>query len=96
MGLVFEWRQIARAFKRDIEVYRDVLEDPETPRQAKLLLGLAVAYLLSPIDLIPDFIPIVGQIDDLVIVPLLVSLALKSMPGGIVVRHRERAAARFR
>jgi uncharacterized membrane protein YkvA (DUF1232 family) len=76
------------SIKQEIRIYQAVLRDSETPRLAKWLLGLALAYLISPIDLIPDFIPILGQIDDLLIVPLLIGLALKLIPDHIVLRHR--------
>jgi len=61
-----------------------VLRHPRTPLLPKLLLGLAVAYTLMPFDLIPDFIPVLGHLDDLVIVPLLVIAALKLIPGEII------------
>ncbi|MFH1483947.1 MAG: YkvA family protein [Chloroflexota bacterium] len=57
-----------------------MLKDRRTPRLAKVLLGLAVGYALSPVDLIPDFLPGLGYLDDLVIVPALVILALKMVP----------------
>jgi uncharacterized membrane protein YkvA (DUF1232 family) len=56
------------------------LKDPRTPGPVKFFLGLAVAYALSPIDFIPDFIPILGYLDDIVIIPLLVLLALRLTP----------------
>ncbi len=57
-----------------------VLKHPKTPRMARVLLGMAIAYMASPIDLIPDFIPVLGHLDDLVIVPLLVLAARRSAP----------------
>ena len=54
--------------------------DKRTPFIAKLLIGLTVGYLLSPIDLIPDFIPILGILDDLILVPLLISISIKLIP----------------
>lgn len=56
------------------------LFDRRTPRSAKLLAALTVTYLLSPIDLIPDFIPVLGLLDDLIIVPLLITATLKLIP----------------
>ncbi|WP_448506758.1 YkvA family protein [Immundisolibacter sp.] len=63
---------LARAFKREFAVYRRALARPDTPWSAKALLGLAVGYALLPFDLTPDFLPVIGQRDDLVIVPGLV------------------------
>ena len=77
-----------REFKREIRLYRAVLGDPRTPRWSKVLLAAAIAYALSPIDLIPDFVPVIGHLDDLVIVPLLVYVALRSIPPSLVAEHR--------
>jgi uncharacterized membrane protein YkvA (DUF1232 family) len=73
-----------RTIKRELRVYQCVLRDPRTPWYAKAVLGLAVGYLLMPFDLIPDFIPVLGQLDDILIVPGLVWLALKLIPPEIV------------
>ena len=67
-------------FKREIQLYRNILADPRTPRLTRVLLGAAIAYAVTPVDLIPDFIPVIGQLDDIVIVPGLVFLALKTIP----------------
>lgn len=83
---------ITRQFKRELAVYRLVLADERTPRTAKLLLGGAVGYLLLPFDLIPDFIPVIGQLDDLLIVPGLVVLALRLIPAEVVDDCRKRVA----
>ena len=61
-----------------------MLKDRRTPRLAKVLLGLAVGYALSPIDLIPDFLPGLGYLDDIVLVPALVLLALKMVPREVI------------
>jgi len=78
-------------FKEELRVYRLVLQDDRTPQLAKWLLGIAVAYTLSPIDLIPDFIPILGHLDDLVILPLLVITAVKLIPPSVIEDCRARA-----
>ncbi|MBI3756752.1 MAG: DUF1232 domain-containing protein [Deltaproteobacteria bacterium] len=85
---VEQLRRIARSLKHELSVYRLVLKDPRTPRLPKILLGLAVGYALLPFDLIPDFIPVIGHLDDLIIVPGLVILALKLIPPEIVADCR--------
>jgi uncharacterized membrane protein YkvA (DUF1232 family) len=82
-------KEIARSFKRELIVYKRVLRDRRTPLRAKIFLGLAIGYLCMPFDLIPDFIPVVGHLDDAVVIPLLVFAALRSMPREIVSEHRE-------
>jgi len=57
-----------------------VLKHPQTPWLAKAFLGLAIGYLLLPFDLIPDFIPVLGQLDDVIIIPVLVYIALLFIP----------------
>jgi uncharacterized membrane protein YkvA (DUF1232 family) len=82
-------RAFTRAVKRELRVYQCVLRDSRTPWYAKVVLGMAVGYLLLPFDLIPDFIPVLGQLDDLLIVPGLVWLALKLVPPEVVADCRE-------
>ena len=76
-------------FLQEIEFYRRVLRHPRTPRFSKLLLGVAIAYAVSPIDLIPDFIPVVGHLDDLVILPLLIWAAVRLIPKGVTAECRQ-------
>lgn len=71
-------------------------KDPATPTIAKVAIGAAIGYALSPIDLIPDFIPVLGQLDDLFIVPALVALALWLIPAPVVARSRREAWRRMR
>ena len=85
-------RQIARDAKREIAVYRLALADARTPLPAKLALGLAVGYLLLPFDLIPDFIPVIGQLDDLLIVPGLILIARRLIPPEVLADCRTRVA----
>lgn len=82
--------ELARAFKREFAVYRCALAHPDTPWVAKVLLGLAVGYVLLPFDLIPDFLAVIGQLDDLVIVPGLVWLALRLIPPAVMAECRAR------
>lgn len=70
-----------------------LLKDPRTPLAAKVVAGLVVAYALSPIDLIPDFIPILGQLDDLILIPLGVTLAVKLVPPALWAEMQQRAEA---
>jgi uncharacterized membrane protein YkvA (DUF1232 family) len=80
-------KELAGLFKRELAVYRRVLADSRTPIVAKMFLGLAVGYLLMPFDLIPDFIPVIGHLDDAVIVPGLY-LALRFVPRELIAEHR--------
>ena len=67
------------------------LRHPRTPLAAKLVAALVVGYALSPIDLIPDFIPVLGLLDDLVLLPLGIALCLKLLPADVMAECRERA-----
>jgi uncharacterized membrane protein YkvA (DUF1232 family) len=83
----------AQGLKRELEVYRRVLGDSRTAWLPKLLLSLAVGYALLPFDLIPDFIPVIGHVGDLIVVPALVILALSLLPGGILDDCRRKGSA---
>jgi len=82
-------KALAAKFKQELAVYRLVFKHPQTPWPAKLFLGLALAYLVMPFDLIPDFIPLVGQLDDVLIIPLLLYLALLFIPKALIESCRE-------
>jgi uncharacterized membrane protein YkvA (DUF1232 family) len=75
-------------FKKEIKFYQSVLYDPRTPKLSKFFLGMAVGYALNPIDLIPDFIPILGYLDDLIIVPGLIFIAVKLIPKKLLQEYR--------
>ncbi|RJO61645.1 DUF1232 domain-containing protein [candidate division WS5 bacterium] len=77
--------------KTEIKAYQLVLKDSRTPKLPKFLLGLAVGYMLLPFDIIPDFIPIIGQLDDIIIVPFLVIMALNLIPQDVIDDCRIRA-----
>lgn len=81
----------ATGLRRDVLTLWMALRDPRTPRLARVLAWLAVAYALSPIDLIPDFIPVLGYLDDMLLLPLLVWLALRRIPPEVRAECRDRA-----
>lgn len=81
----------ATALKTDIPAVFLALKAKETPLIAKIVAGITVAYALSPIDLIPDFIPILGYWDDVILLPALVSLTLKLIPPDVFATYREQA-----
>ncbi len=89
MGLFQHSRDLIRRFSQEVEFYRRVLKHPDTPRAAKLLLSAAIAYAASPIDLIPDFIPVIGYLDDLLILPLLIWTALRLIPKSVILECRQ-------
>ena len=74
--------------KREIVFYRNVIRDPRTPAIARWCVRAAAAYLLSPIDLIPDFVPVLGQLDDVIIVSLLLAIARYFVPADVLQEHR--------
>jgi uncharacterized membrane protein YkvA (DUF1232 family) len=73
-----------RQFKRRVALYKAMYRHPRTPTIARWLLWAAVAYALSPVDMIPDFIPVIGHLDDAIIVPLFVVLALRMVPDEVI------------
>jgi uncharacterized membrane protein YkvA (DUF1232 family) len=82
----------ARGIKRDVHALYLSARDPRTPWHAKAVAAAVAAYALSPIDLIPDFIPILGYLDDIVIVPLGILLAIRLIPEEVMAEHRATAA----
>jgi uncharacterized membrane protein YkvA (DUF1232 family) len=93
MGSIRRWAnsQIFRA-RSELRVCRLLLKDERTPRAAKWMLGIAIAYLATPFDIIPDFIPVLGHLDDVVIVPTLIFVALKLIPDSVIADCRALAA----
>ena len=77
--------------KQEIYVYKLVSEDKRTPKAAKIALGFAVAYTVSPIDIIPDFIPVLGYIDDAIVSLALVYAANKLVPKYVIEDCRKKA-----
>lgn len=86
-----EWRQRVKRLKTETYALYLAYKDPRTPWYARLFAACVVGYAFSPIDLIPDFIPVLGYLDDLVLVPLGVALALKIIPAPVVADCRARA-----
>jgi len=84
----------ARSVKRDVVALWLAARDPRTPWYAKAMAGAVAAYALSPIDLIPDFIPVLGYLDDLIIVPAGIFLAVKLVPLDLMAEFREEARRR--
>ena len=84
-------KEKAKRLKIDIPAIFLALKDKKTPWYAKLFAALTVMYALSPIDLIPDFIPALGYLDDLLILPLLVALTVKFIPKDVFEEYKKRA-----
>ena len=80
-----------KKLKTDIPALFLTLKDKETPVIAKAFAGITVAYALSPIDLVPDFIPILGYLDDLILLPMLIALTIKFIPNEIMEKNRKLA-----
>ena len=91
--MIAGWRQRAQQLKRETYALYLAYRDPRVPWYAKLLAACVVAYAFSPIDLIPDFIPVLGYLDDLVLVPFGIALSLKLIPPQVMAECRARAAA---
>ena len=82
----------ARVIKRDVHALYLASRDPRVPWYAKVLGLIVVAYALSPIDLIPDFIPVLGYLDDVILVPLGIALVVRLIPKDVMDEHRKIAA----
>jgi uncharacterized membrane protein YkvA (DUF1232 family) len=91
MNVVKQWKLRVQQIKVETYALYLAYRDPRTPWYAKLLAASVVAYAVSPIDLIPDFIPVLGFLDDLVIVPLGTLLAIKMVPKEVMAECREKA-----
>jgi uncharacterized membrane protein YkvA (DUF1232 family) len=83
----------ARLVKRDIHAIYLCSRDPRVPWHAKALAIFVAAYALSPIDLIPDFVPVLGYLDDVILVPAGIWLVVRLIPANVMAEHRELAAA---
>lgn len=81
-------KERAKKLKTDIPAIFLALKEKDTPVIAKIFAGITVAYALSPIDLIPDFIPVLGYLDDVILLPALVALTVRFIPKDILERSR--------
>ena len=92
-----EWletlKQKARALKREVTALGLAVQDPRTPWLARILAVAVIAYALSPIDLIPDFIPLLGYLDDLILVPAGIALVIRLIPAEVMADARLRSGA---
>jgi|SRR5689334_5303195 uncharacterized membrane protein YkvA (DUF1232 family) len=86
-------RDWARLIKRDVHALYLAGRDPRVPWYAKALAALVAGYALSPIDLIPDFIPVLGYLDDVILVPLGIAAVIRLIPPDVMAEHRAMAAA---
>jgi uncharacterized membrane protein YkvA (DUF1232 family) len=86
-------RNWARLIKRDVHALYLARRDPRVPWYARALAALVAGYALSPIDLIPDFIPVVGLLDDVLLLPLGIILVIRLIPPEVMAEHRDMAAA---
>jgi uncharacterized membrane protein YkvA (DUF1232 family) len=92
MSLIAALKGWARAIKRDVVALWLAARDPRVPWHAKVAAGAVAAYALSPIDLIPDFIPVLGLLDDIIIVPLGILLVVRLIPAALMDELRQQAA----
>ena len=93
MCSIKSWKEKAKQLKTDTYVLYLAYRDPRTPWYAKVFMALIIGYALSPIDLIPDFIPVFGYLDDLIIVPAGVALSLKMIPKEVLEECRQKTKA---
>ena len=92
MGVWVHWKERTRVLKAETYAVCLACRDPRTPWYARLLAACVVAYAFSPIDLIPDFVPVLGYLDDLILIPLGIAVVLKTIPPEVMAECRDRAA----
>lgn len=90
-SVIEKWKQQARRLKKEAYALCLACRHRRTPWYARAFAALVVAYALSPIDLIPDFVPVLGHLDDLILVPLGVALALRMIPTSVMAECRMQA-----
>lgn len=86
-------QEIAHSLRQYLALYSAIYRDPRTPWLARCLLGAALAYVALPFDLIPDFLPVIGHLDDVLIVPGLIFLAIRLVPPEVYDDHQQRLFA---
>ena len=86
-----KWKEKAKTLKREVFTLYLAYQDSRVPWYAKVFTALVVGYAFSPIDLIPDFVPVLGYLDDLILVPLGVALAIKMIPAEVLAECREKS-----
>ncbi|HAC22891.1 MAG TPA: hypothetical protein DCF91_12495 [Porphyromonadaceae bacterium] len=91
MNRISRLRDKAKSLKVELSAIYLALKDRRTPILAKILIAVTISYALSPIDLIPDFIPVLGLVDDLLIIPLMITLSLKLIPKDVMNECRKKA-----
>ena len=92
MGLWATWKERARALKRETYAVYLACRDPRVPWYGRVLAACVVGYAFSPIDLIPDPVPVLGYLDDLILIPLGIAMVLKTIPPEVMAECREKAA----
>jgi uncharacterized membrane protein YkvA (DUF1232 family) len=92
-GLLARWKRWAGQLKAEIYALYLAYRDPRTPWYARVFAACVVGYAFSPIDLIPDPIPVLGYLDDLILVPLGIALAIKMIPSPVLAECRQQAQA---
>ena len=89
--LYMDLKARAKKLKTDIPALFLAIKDNDTPILAKVFAGITVAYALSPVDLVPDFIPVLGYLDDIILLPMLVALTIIFIPQDVLERNRKQA-----
>jgi len=90
-GIFLKWKKRAEQLKTETYTLFIAFKDPRVPWYAKVFVGCIVGYAFSPIDLIPDFIPVLGYLDDLILLPLGITLALRMIPAKVLKECRTKA-----
>lgn len=93
MTVLKRWKQRARQLEMETYALYIAVKDPRLPWYSRVLALCVVAYAVSPIDLIPDFIPVLGYLDDLILVPLGIALVLRTIPPEVMTESRQKAQA---